>query len=319
MNQKTWKEILLKNRDVCNNLVFSEKKTNSHFSEETLAETLGPFYDSLPDGIDKTESEVIVLSQFQTLLTLISKNFFKQNPPIPSLFFDTLLLFGPLFREKLPESISYLANVLVKVEETKKELFLKRIHSLAPSTTTFEEWKILLAIFAWASGKPEYRLEAKTQFNSLSLALKKEIQILAGITEELLSHPFPRRKNSPNETDPIHFRVIPGYTLFGGLFQSIPYLDSESNSGSDPVAVISGTHLFSLYLDQFGTNLISDGQIPTARDFPINPSIRSSFWKLVVGKKIDLKQIVSILESEESILLTLENSYNIYLFYLGTT
>ncbi|TGL39879.1 hypothetical protein [Leptospira perdikensis] len=313
MNQKIWKEVLLKNRDVCNNLVFGEKKTNSHFAEEILAETLAPFFDSLPETNDKPGSEVIVLSHFQTLLTLISKNFFKQNHPIPSLFFETIQLFGPLFKENLTEPISYLANVLVKIEDPKKELFLKRIHSFAPFTSSVGEWKTLLTVFAWASGKPEYRLEAKTQFDSLSLTLKKEISRLVGITEETLSHPFPKRNNPPKETDPVHFRVVPGYTLFGGSFQEIPSLYSESDS----VVVVSGPNCFSLYLDQFGTNVIPKEIIQTPQK--PNGTIRSPFWKLIVSKKLDLKEILSAVESEESILLTIPHSYNIYLFYLGST
>lgn len=312
MNQKSWKEILFKNREVCNNLVFGEKKTNSHFSEETLAETLAPFYNALPDGIDKTVSEELVLSQFQTLVTLVSKNFFKQNPPIPSLFFETIQLFGPIIQENLTESISYLANVLVKIEESKKGVFLKRIQSLAASTTSLAEWKILLVVFAWASGKPEYRLEAKTQFNSLSATLKKEIQTLVGITEESLSHPFPKRNHPPKETDPIHFRVIPGYTLFGGRFQEIPSVHAESDS----VIVASGTDCFSLYLDQFGTNVIPKEKILTPPK--PNGTIQSPFWKLIVSKKLDPKEISSAVESEESILITVSHSYNLYLFYLGS-
>ncbi|TGL88706.1 hypothetical protein EHQ68_08685 [Leptospira congkakensis] len=318
MKPSVWKNVLLKNREVCNQLVLTEEKTNPNFSEDLLSENLVPFFETLSLSKEKEIAEETLLSLFQTLVTLVSKNFFKQNPEITNLFLETLHLFDFVSEENLTECISYLANVLVKVEEPKKELFLKRIQSFSKSTSTVEEWKILLTIFAWASGKPEYREEAKTKFEILPLPLKEKIQSIVGIGEETLSYPFPKRKGPPKETDPIHFRVIPGYTLFGGQFREIPLFGSQQKGESDPWVVTSGLSQFSLYLDQFGTNLISKEKI-SVPEKQTTAAIQSSFWKLIVGKKLDLKQIATVIESEAFVLCTLQNSYNLYLFYLGST
>ncbi|TGK79079.1 hypothetical protein EHQ24_16155 [Leptospira noumeaensis] len=318
MNPPFWKEVLLQNREVCNHLVLKEKKTNPSFSDDILSENLVPFFETISLSKEKEITEETSLSLFQILVTLVSKNFFKQNPQVTDLFLETFTLYDFIKNENLTECISYLANVLVKVEESKKEIFLKRIQSFSKFTSAVEEWKILLIIFAWASGKPEYREEAKTKFKILPLTLKEQIQSIVGIDEETLSYPFPKRKSPPKETDPIHFRVIPGYSLFGGPFQEIPVLSSELRTGSDPFVVTSGLNQFTLYLDQFGTNIISKEKI--ANPEKVNTStIQSSFWKLIVSKKLDLKQLGTVIESDAFILCTLQNSYNLYLFYLGTT
>ncbi|PJZ44490.1 hypothetical protein [Leptospira brenneri] len=316
MSQNTWKDILLKNRDLCNHLVLTEKKTNSNFSEESLSENLVPFFNALLSQKEGVSPEEQILSLFQILLTLISKNFFKQSPPVPQLFLETISGLSIITGENLNENLSYLSNVLVKIEETKKELFIKRIQSLSKSISSTEEWKALLTIFFWASGKPEYRIEAEKQFRSLPQKVKNEIQTLIGITEDTLAYAFPKRINPPKETDPVHFRVIPGYTLFGGLFQNLPILHLGKETNFNSVIVSSGLSTFSLYLDQFGTNLISRRE-STLSEKP-NTSIHSSFWKLIVSKKLELKGILSVVESETFILLTLQNSYHIYLFYLGS-
>ncbi|MCW7482757.1 hypothetical protein [Leptospira kanakyensis] len=317
MNPLFWKEILLKNRDHCNHLVLTEKKTNPNFSEDVLSENLVPFFTTFSPAKKEEINEETVLSLFQILVTLVSKNFFKQNPQLTHLFLETLSSYDFVKNENLTECISYLVNTLVKVEGSKKEIFLKRIQSFSKFTSTVEEWKILLTVFAWASGKPEYREEAKTKFKILPLTLKEQIQSIVGIDEETLSYPFPKKKGPPKETDPILFRVIPGYTLFGGQFQEVPKLNSNLQTESDPFVVTSGLNQFTLYLDQFGTNIISKEKVLVSEKQKI-VTIQSSFWKLIVSKKLDLKQIASVVESEEFILCTLQNSYNLYLFYLGS-
>lgn len=312
MSFVSWKSRILKQKELCNQIVQTMKRTNPQFSEEELSLHLVPFFDSITGNNSDPLEEETVVSLFTLLVTLISKHIFQQLESSTSLFFQILSDTNPEVKKDPVLFLSYLTNVIAKLENQKKEVFLKRFHSLLSKIQTIEETKLVLGLLFWASGKPEYREELFLPFQSLRPDLLTAIKDKFGIDLSSLQFPFATRTEKESSKMNFHFRSIPGYTLFGGNFKEIPvlYLDSEK------VLLRSGETWFQLFVDEFGTSFhpIEKPLSPTKAS--VSPS---AFWKPILEQKLDAKQVHSSFEKESYVIVTLKQSYQVYLFYLGRT
>lgn len=312
MSSILWKSILLKHKEVCNHFVHSIKRTNPQFPEEDLNHQLAPFFDSILTKQKVSFDEETIVSLFETLVILISKHVILPLDQSTSKFFQIVSEIQPEAKKDPILFLSLFTNVFSKVETNQKQVFLNRLHSVVPKIQTIEEVKLVLGLLYWASGKPEYRQSLKTNFHHLNQSLKSEIQNLFGIDESSMDFPFlPLNRNQISKPN-FHFRTIPGYTLFGGNFLGIPvlYLDFEN------ILVLSGESWFQIFVDEYGTSLypIEKPQSPTKVS-----SKPSTFWKQILEQKIDTSHVVSTFEMDSYTIVTLKNSYQLYLFYVGRT
>ncbi|XDD45762.1 hypothetical protein AB3N60_13735 [Leptospira sp. WS39.C2] len=312
MSFVSWKPTILKQKEICNQIVQTVKRTNPQFSEEELSLHIVPFFDSITGKeIHSLEDEKVVLL-FETLVALISKHILKQLGNSTSLFYQILADSNSEIKKDPILFISYLTNAITKLGTEKKEMFLTRFHSLLPKIQTMDETKFVLGLLYWASGNPEYREGLYPQIQTLRVELKTEIKNLFRIDASSLQFPFAPRTKKESSKMNFHFRSIPGYTLFGGYFHEIPvlYIDSEK------LLVRSGENWFQLFVDEFGTSFY-----PIEK--PLSPTLASvspsAFWKPILEQKLDAKQVHSSFEKDSFVLFTLKQSYQVYLFYLGRT
>ncbi|TGK52670.1 hypothetical protein [Leptospira bouyouniensis] len=313
MNSSPWKEILLKEKEYCNQLVLTVKRTNSKFSEEELANHMEPFFNAVTSNHSILFEEKTVLSLFETFVILISKQFFQRIEALDSLFFQIILEIHPDLKKDPNLLITYIVNVISKLEDGKKEIFLKRLQSVLLWIQTISEFKLVISLLFWASGKPEYRESLQLEFHTLNEGLKKEIKRLFGIDENSIRTAFITFDPNQKSKASFHFRFIPGYTLFGGSFSHLPIL--YQNGGS--IAIQSGKSWYELFIDEFGTSLHT--MEPIKSPVKINNSIKSSIWKQIVSQKLETNSISSSIETDSFVVLTLKNSYQLYLFYTGRT
>ncbi|TGL20005.1 hypothetical protein EHQ46_11475 [Leptospira yanagawae] len=312
MSSIYWKSILLKHKDVCNQIVRSVKRTNVQFPEEDLAHHLKLFFGSILKNLENEMDDETIVTLFETLVTLISKHVLPIQNQSALEFYQIISEIHPDVKKDPVLFFSYFANVFSKLETDKKDLFLKRFHSVLPKIQTMEEVKLVLGLLFWASGKPEYRESLLSLFQNLNQTLKTEIKNLFGIDETSIQSPFLVPKENQSEKPNFHFRSIPGYTMFGGNFQKIPilYFDSER------LLVSSGETWFQLFVDEFGTSLYSIEKPMSVTKVSDKPS---NFWKQMIQQKLDPNFVTSSIEKDSYAIITLSNSYQLYLFYKGRT
>ncbi|TGM05272.1 hypothetical protein [Leptospira jelokensis] len=312
MSSIPWKSILLKHKEVCNHFVHSIKRVNPQFPEEELADHLELFMDSLLTNLKNEMDDVTIVSLFETLVILISKHVLSIKDQTKKLFYQILSEIHPDVKRDPKLFFSYFANVFSKLEPDKKDVFLKRFHSVLPKIQTIAESNFVLGLLYWASGKPEYRESLQSPFLNLNPSLKSEIKQLFGIDESSIQSPFFANVGSQSEKPNFHFRFISGYTLFGGSFQQLPilYLDLEK------FLVSSGETWFQLFVDEFGTSLYPIEKTQSAVKMSDKPS---NLWKPMIQQKLDPSFVTSSIEKDSFLIITLRNSYQLYLFYKGRT
>ncbi|MCG6149869.1 hypothetical protein LFX15_16335 [Leptospira levettii] len=312
MSPTSWKDILIKEKEVCNQIIFTARKLNPQFTEDDVSHHLVLFFDSLYTNLTWQWEEGEVVSLFETFVRLLSKQFLQRLGNFVPLYYQIIKECHPNLKQSPNRFIPYLSNAISKVEDGKKELYLKRCLSLLPKIQTLEEFKIVLGVLYWASGKPEYREVVKSLFPLLGDDLKTECKKILGIDETSIQSPFVPTTQNQTPKGSFHFRSIPGYTLFGGTFTTVPKL--YGNLGN--VLVSSGESWYQLFVDEFGTSLYSI-------EPPMSPTITSSptsnIWKQILTQKLDPNSISSSIEKESYALYTLKHSYQLYLFYMGRT
>lgn len=310
MTSMTWKESLLKNKDICNQLVLSEKRSNPKFSSDDVSTHIIPFFDSITNKGQILLEEGTILTLYETFVTLLSKEFLQQLQDNTSHYYQILLDAPSHLKQNPVLFLTYLTNAISKLENEKKKLFLKRLESIIGSLQSIEELTIMIGLFYWASGKPEYRESLYTQFLILRAELKTELKKILGLNETSLQSPFAKSTPNHSEGTSIHFRIIPGSPLFGGSFLYKPVLYKNLDS----ILVCSGEKWFQLFIDEFGTSLY-----PTEFSKEVVPSatLQTYFWKEMIQKKFELNSIVSAIENDSYVILSLNHSYQLYLFYIG--
>ncbi|MCW7503091.1 hypothetical protein [Leptospira paudalimensis] len=312
MNSTSWKDTLKKEKEVCNQIIFAARKLNPQITEEDVSHHLVLFFDSLFFNFVWQWEEGVILSLFETFVRLLSKQFLQRLGNFEPFFYQVIKECHPNLKKSPNLFIPYFSNAISKVEDGKKELYLKRLLSLLPKVQTMEELKIVLAVLYWASGKPEYREVIQSLFPLLGDDLKTECKKILGIDETSIQSPFVPSTQNQTPKGNFHFRSIPGYTLLGGNFTNLPKL--YANLGN--VLVSSGESWYQLFVDEFGTSLYSI-------EPPMSPTITSSpvsnVWKQILAQKLDPNSITSTFETETYALYTLKHSYQLYLFYLGRT
>lgn len=312
MNSTSWKDILIREKEVCNQIIFATRKLNPQITEEDLSHHLVLFFDSLYSNLVWQWEEGVILSLFETFVRLLSKQFLQRLGNSEPLYYQVIKDCHPNLKQIPNLFIPYLSNAISKLEDGKKEIYLKRCLSLLPNVQTMEELKIVLAVLYWASGKPEYREVIESCFPLLGEDIKTNCKQILGIDLTSIQSPFVPSIANQTPKGNFHFRSIPGYTLFGGTFTTVPKL--YVNLGK--VLVSSGESWYQLFVDEFGTSLYSI-------EPPMSPTITSSptsnLWKQILAQKLDINSITSSIEKESYALYTLKHSYQLYLFYLGRT
>lgn len=302
MSLINWKEVLLKERTLCNQKVLLVKKESESFSIDEFQKNLPLFFEKTNF---KNESEVI--EGFELLIELVKKNYLKQLQGTENLFFDCSNKIRSLFPDSQNNSFFNFANVLHKISLSSKEFFLNRLLLLLETVTSEEEFKSVLIILYWASGKPESRESAYSLFVTLSNETKAAFKTKLNISEDFLSAPFPVGQSIKDSI--IHFRLVPGYTLFGGQFFTLPILLGNPKE----IYIKDENQTYSIVSDRLGTSILSS---EIDKNFEVNKNL-SPVWATILEKRINLEEITSTIYDESFVFVTMKNSYNLYLFYLG--
>jgi hypothetical protein len=309
-----WKNALKKEKALLNQLVFLQKQGFSAFREDSVALFFKPYYGALSRSVPNPKSSELVLKSFEVLLLLLQKGILRD----PTLDRETILLkllgtvLGPL-NENFELTVSYLFNALSKLKQGSVLLFLKRLDLVSKELKTLEDFKLTLLVLAWLCGHPEYRKEALSFFEKLPATIQTQIASeLALSPKEFVNHfqktPF---GSLPEKTEPtVKYKIISGHPLLGGNFPFTPTISKEG----DYYFASSGEDCFSIYFDLFGENVFSSEK----KSLTQVKAFKSTFWKTVATKIFEEKSITSLLESESYMLLTVNFSYNVYLFYLVT-
>ncbi|MDF3821367.1 hypothetical protein P3G55_15800 [Leptospira sp. 96542] len=302
MNEVFWKKTLIQNKDHCNTLVLAAKKENRKFSDELFANNLDYFYGLLTNiSLD----EATILELFGDFLSLFQKNFFESGSK--DFLFGCFQLLLKKINTQHSTILKYLINADAKLSINTKELFYKRLLYLSESISSTNDLLSILAILLWASGKPEMRVVALSEYLKLNANIQKICLDTLKISVANLEKDFPDL--DPKNATQVLFRIIPGFVLFGGNFKSLPKIHKLANT----IYAYDGSDHFEVFVDAFGTSLFYTTKLLEHK----TNTEPSEYWKLILNKKLNVSEITSVVCENSHCIVSLKNSYNLYLFYLG--
>lgn len=311
MISEEWKQIIIQERSHLNQLVILFKQNYQTFNERVLEEFTVPYFTALSKSLPDPKDNDTVSQSFEILLKLIQKGVFR-NPhgEKEMAILDVISKIpGPL-NENLNLTLSHLVNALSKLKSSSEIKFLSRLSLISSDLYNLKDLNHSLIVLAWLGGHPEYRASAMEVFDSLPERIRtnvsKELQIPTDTFVSIFTHsPFGNQNAETAKT--VRYKIISGYPLHNGNFYKVPtLLNSEANT-----IVCSGENFYEVYFDSFGESIF-----PTSKIKGISKTqITSPFWNQIIKSKFQINDITSVIESEEYLVITLKNSYMIFLFY----
>ncbi|GBF50807.1 hypothetical protein LPTSP4_23340 [Leptospira ryugenii] len=305
-----WKTALQKEKDQINYLVYEFKKSSPNL-EIGIQNFFLSYYKSISMAMPEPKSDEDIVSSFHILVSLVQKGVLKESGgAIESLFFNILSKMNLIVNDGLSKPISYLINAASKLETSKQIKFFQQIDRLITIVSDLKEFSNTLVCFVWLNGRPEYRKEAIESFANLSLQVQEKIRIETKLQQHNFPSPYldsffgPFLPNLPSE---FRYKLISGHPLLGGEMKQLP----EVLSHNGRFFILSGNQSYELFFDSFGSSLF-----PTSEWKGTNQkSIQSKIWKVIQEKFFPEQEILSVIENEQFLLLTIQYSYQIYLFY----
>ncbi|MDZ4725951.1 MAG: hypothetical protein SH817_07330 [Leptospira sp.] len=306
-----WKEFLKQEKNLLNQIVIFYKQNHSNFQTELVGEFLIPYYTALGKSIPEPKSFEEVQESFEMLIKLIQKGYLRDPKGQKEiLFFKLIESMSKPLTENFLLSISYLINVSSKLKGVSEEKFLNQLLLLRQHIDTLEIFKLTLITLIWVDGHPEYRIEALNVYKKLPKPIQIEFsKSFYDSPEEfhqtLTKNPF-GIKDIKQEID-IKYKIISSHPLLGGEFKIQPLLNEFENN----FYAIVGTESYQIHFDLFGSTV-----------HPVGLNLKSKlgklstpFWKNIIIKFFNENQITSVIETENFALITLNESYSVYLFY----
>ena len=175
---------------------------------------------------------------------------------------------------------------------------------------TIEDFKIAGRIYAWRCGLAHLRIRLNTDFKELSENL-----------QEIVSNAISSDKSSiqlfknPWANEKAKFEGVQGgFKDTDGFFENPPRLAKIDGN----IFVTDSKSSYALFADQFGKVLVPANSVDAS--LILSNSNRLDNLEKWLGKgneKIDTRKISSFATTENTLVLTLQNSYFLYLFSLG--